>query len=226
MDNTSNIIELFPVPIYKTYLPKELSVVCNYFDGLKHWTGDGSEGSGSDYRNYGTHSEDTYVLDNPKCEEFAKYVLHHIDVYNRESLGYVNQEWMFSQSWISYKHPGQSHVYHTHPNSIISAVFFYGNVGDDTSKIVFHQNASFQKVDTVQLQNEEEKRYAWRSQGISFDFQPGTLLIFPSFLPHSVPENKTRIVRKSLSMNIVPKNGLGDKRMLTELLFKRFQNEE
>lgn len=225
MDNSSTIIELFPIPVYRTYLPKELSVVCNYFDKLKHWSGNGEDG-GTDYINYGTHSDDTYVLDNPECEDFAKSVLNHVDIYNNESLGYVNQEWMFSQSWVSHKHPGQSHAHHTHPNSIISAVFFYGEMSDDTSKIVFNQNSIFRGVDTVQLQVKENKKYAWRSQGISFNFEPGTLLIFPSFLPHSVPENKTRIVRKSLSMNIVPKKGLGDKRMLTELLFKRFQNEE
>ena len=115
MDNTSEIIELFPTPIYRAILPKELSVVCNFFVGLKHWSGVWNDGGGSYYINYGTHSDDTYVLDNPECEDFARTVLHHVDLYNNQSLGYVNQEWIFSQSWVSYKHPGQSHVHHTHP---------------------------------------------------------------------------------------------------------------
>jgi len=221
MNNSSSIIELFPIPIYRAYLPKELSVVCNHFNGLKHWSGDGRTDI-TDYNNYGTHSDDTYVLDNPECEDFAKTVMHHVDLYNEESLGYKNKEWVFSQTWVSHKHPGQQHAQHTHPNSIISAVFFYGEMGDDTSKIIFHQPSLHSKVDTIQIHTKQEEKYAWRSAGISFDFQPGTLLIFPSFLPHSVPENKTRLVRKSLSMNIVPKYGFGDKRMLTELLFERF----
>ena len=45
------------------------------------------------------------------------------------------------------------------------------------------------------------------------------LLLFPSYLPHSVPTNTTNYIRKSLSFNIVPKKGLGVEKHLTEFLF-------
>ena len=49
------------------------------------------------------------------------------------------------------------------------------------------------------------------------DSKPGLLLIFPSYFTHSVPLNKTQYTRKSVSMNIVPKGGMGDVNSLTEL---------
>ena len=50
----------------------------------------------------------------------------------------------------------------------------------------------------------------WNS--FSIPFEVGKFVLFPSYFQHSVPENKTKIVRKSVSMNIVPKGGLGDKK--------------
>ena len=38
---------------------------------------------------------------------------------------------------------------------------------------------------------------------------------------HSVPMNKTKYVRKSVSMNILPKGKIGDENSLTELIFDK-----
>ena len=53
----------------------------------------------------------------------------------------------------------------------------------------------------------------------SIPYEPGTLVLFPSWLPHSVPINNTSQVRKSLSFNCVPLNNLGNEEDLTELKF-------
>ena len=66
----------------------------------------------------------TYVLDEPECEDFKEYVLKEFKKYNYDVLGYNLDGWTFSQTWISHKQPGESHIPHTHPNSIISGVFF------------------------------------------------------------------------------------------------------
>jgi hypothetical protein len=51
------------------------------------------------------------------------------------------------------------------------------------------------------------------------DFHPGLLLLFPSYLPHSVPLNETNYTRCSLAFNVVPTIGFGSEDNLTELLF-------
>jgi len=50
----------------------------------------------------------------------------------------------------------------------------------------------------------------------SIPYEPGTLILFPSWLPHSVPINNTSQVRKSLSFNCIPSKGLGLEEDLTE----------
>ena len=52
-------------------------------------------------------------------------------------------------------------------------------------------------------------------------FKAGMLLLFPSHFRHSVPKNDTQYVRKSVSMNIVPKGMFGDPHSLTELQFQK-----
>ena len=72
------------------------------------------------------------------------------------------------------------------------------------------------------LREKPDKRpspFAWKT--FSVPFKPGTLLMFPSHFRHSVPKNKTKYTRKSVSMNIVPKGMLGDPHSLTELQFQK-----
>ncbi len=53
----------------------------------------------------------------------------------------------------------------------------------------------------------------------SIEFTPGLLLLFPSYLHHSVPLNKTEKTRCSLAFNVVPTVGFGEETSLTELKF-------
>ena len=46
---------------------------------------------------------------------------------------------------------------------------------------------------------------------------PGSLVLFPSFLPHSVSLNESSKVRKSLAFNSVTSYGIGSEAELTEL---------
>ena len=71
----------------------------------------------------------------------------------------------------------------------------------------------------IQTKFNKKNPNTWNT--FSIPFEVGKFILFPSYFQHSVPENKTKIVRKSVSMNIVPKGRLGDKTSLTELLFNR-----
>ena len=51
------------------------------------------------------------------------------------------------------------------------------------------------------------------------NYKPNTLVLFPSYLKHSVKQNLTNVCRKSLSFNIVPTIGFGEEGNLTELKF-------
>ena len=220
MDNF-DIASLFPTPLLKVEIPPELSTACNLFDNTEMLHKKPSQGE------YGLHSKNTYIMDEPECVDLKKFVLNLAKDFARNTLMYDYDEWTFSQTWVSWKEPGQQHVPHTHPNSVISGVFFYGYGEEGTPAIMFHKDeyqGTGQSIMLRQIPHDGKKvkelsPYAWKT--FTVPFQPGLLLLFPSYFRHSVPPNETQYTSKSVSMNIVPKGVLGDPNSLTELLFQK-----
>lgn len=212
MQNKHEILEIFPTTIYKTTIPEQLSSIVHFFD-------EQTMGTETDSDNYGFRSENSYVLNDPKCEQLRDFILSHVLVYG-QYLGYDYNEYRFSQSWISVKSPGQHHSAHTHPNSLLSGVLYYGPVLEQTSAISFHNSkmgVSVPHIAPKMVSNAQSLRYAQEKYTVMIE--PGLLLLFPSYLIHSVPLNKTEKPRCSLAFNVVPKIGFGNEKFLTELIF-------
>ena len=213
------IAPLFPTPLLRVDIPPELSTACNVFDNTQMLHEKESRGD------YGVHSKNTYIMDEPECVDLKKFVLDLAKDFAQNTLMYDYDEWTFSQTWVTWKEPGQQHVPHTHPNSVISAVFFYGYSEEETPAIMFHKHdfqgtgQSIMLKEVVPKKDEQVPPFAWKT--FTINFKPGMLLMFPSYFRHSVPVNKTQYTRKSVSMNIVPKGMLGDPHSLTELLFQK-----
>ena len=143
-----------------------------------------------------------------------------IQDFSDNTLLYNYDSYKISQSWISHKEPGQHHTMHTHPNSLISGVFYYGPVEEYTPAIKFHKITGAIGQSTIMPRVKADKRsskFAWME--FSVNFEPGLLVLFPSWLHHSVPQNITDSVRRSLAFNVVPTIGFGEEESLTELLF-------
>jgi len=216
MNDTLEIAALFPTPLLRIDIPPELSTACNVFDKTEMWLDKESRVE------YGLHSKNTYILDEPECVDLKKFVLDIAKNFAQKTLMYDYEEWTFSQTWVTWKEPGQQHVPHTHPNSVISGVFFYGFGEEGTPAIEFHKNDFQGTGQSIMLKEKQDKRssaFAWKTFHVPF--KAGTLLMFPSHFRHSVPRNETKYTRKSVSMNIVPKGVLGDSGSLTELLFQK-----
>ena len=211
-----DIAALFPTPLLKVNIPPELSIACNAFERAEMWTDKESR------MEYGLHSRNTYIMDEPECVDLKKFILNLAKDFAQNTLMYDYEEWTFSQTWVSWKEPGQQHVAHTHPNSVISGVFFYGYGEGKTPAIQFHKYDFQGTGQSIMLKENRDLRpspFAWKTFNIPF--KPGMLLLFPSHFRHSVPRNDTKYVRKSVSMNIVPKGMFGDPHSLTELLFHK-----
>ena len=133
MKQKKEILSLFPTPLYANSIPTHLSKACNLFDTTEM-------GHEKESRNeYGIHSKNTYIMDEPECAELKKYVLGEVLGFAQNTLCYDYPEYVFSQTWVSWKEPDQFHTAHTHPNSMISAVFFYGYAEENTPAIDFHR---------------------------------------------------------------------------------------
>lgn len=208
------IIELFPTPVFTTMVPERFSTIIPWMysqDILSEHV---------DEANYGQRSKNSYIMEEPETVELKKYILDLVQVYASQMLKYDYEEYKFSQSWLSYKHPGQHHTMHTHPNSMISGVFYFGEPSQDTPAIRFHKLIGGMNVGYISPKMKKDKRDSkYAIEYMSVDFKPGLLLLFPSHVYHSVPINNSENVRCSLAFNIVPKVGFGDETSLTELKF-------
>ena len=215
MQNNHQVLELFPTPVYVANLPPELSEVIPFLDKQ-------TPNSGSDEANYGERSANSYILNEPECTNMKSEVLSHVKEYSENVLLYEYDSYELSQSWVSRKQPGQHHTMHTHPNSLISGVFYYGQPSPETPAIKFHKMTGGFNVSYIQPRTKADKRsskFAWNEFAI--EFTPGMLLLFPSYLFHSVPINKSDTVRSSLAFNVVPKSNLGSEENLTELRYDK-----
>lgn len=209
----SEILELFPTPVYTTMIPVKLSSVIPFLDKQDMSTE-------HDEANYGRRSKNSYILNELECQGLKKFILNSIQDYADNTLLYNYGEYKVSQSWISYKEPGQHHMMHTHPNSLISGVFYYGAVEEKTPAIKFHKMTGSVNQGSIMPKMKADRRsskFAWSE--FSVNFEPGLLVLFPSYLHHSVPVNKSNSVRCSLAFNAVPTLGFGEEENLTELLF-------
>ena len=219
MSNTPNfnILELFPTPVFATQLPEVHGSVVEWF--YKQEMLGGGEEKGVDVANYGDRSKNSYILDEPECKDLKELLLGLTKTYS-DYLGYDYDEYKLGQSWLSYKHPGQHHNQHSHPNSLISGVFYFGQPEEKTPVINFHKMTGGINAPVISPKMKRDLQgIKYASETFSVSFTPGLLLLFPSYLYHSVPLNQTQTTRCSLSFNVVPGVGFGDEMTLTELKF-------
>jgi len=214
MNNNYKIIDIFPTPIFYDSLPIEFSELESFFDSQELYTSKNI----TNPITFGERSKNSYILNLPELSKLSEYILSLAITYGNEILNYNYDKYKFSQSWLSLKYPNQHHREHNHPNSLISGVLYYGDFLKDTPLINFHKMEmginSF-ILSPKQKQLGDNPKYS--SNQYTLSIQPGNLILFPSYLVHSVPENNTDQVRKSLAFNIVPEGGFGEESHLTEL---------
>jgi uncharacterized protein (TIGR02466 family) len=208
--NQAKIINLFPIPLFSIQIPEKFSSILSFFESLEL-------DPRVDTGNYGEKSKNTYILDEPECADLKKYILDLVKQYS-DLLEYDYDSYKFSQSWLTYKKPGQQHQLHNHPNSLISGVFYFGEIDEKTPSIVFHKIPTTDSVPFIAPKYSRGKN-PWNYHAFPIHPTPGMLLLFPSSVLHSVPLNNTDKVRCSLAFNVVPTEGFGEEITLTKLKF-------
>lgn len=218
--NRLQIEEIFPTPIVIEQLPKKFSSLTPYFNSQELISNNNSE------REFGRFSKNTYIFNEPECLELSKYILNRAYLYGYHCLGMASEssKYQFTQSWVSVKYPNEKHEYHVHSNSIISGVIFLQGTKNTPNLQFINQpdnirksSINFKERDADDMmENNSGYQCHHHNLGKSINFIPGLMVLFPSYLLHTVPVNKTSLPRKSLSFNIVT-NPIGDTNSLNEL---------
>jgi uncharacterized protein (TIGR02466 family) len=115
-----------------------------------------------------------------------------------------------TQSWSNYTEPGQYHHKHSHPNSIISGVF-YPQANRETDKIYFYKD----NYERIKITASEYNPY--NSESWWFEVGAGDLILFPSNLTHMVQTKQDDGTRISISFNTFVKGYIGSDESLTGL---------
>ena len=159
------------------------------YETLEQKTGWGYDGKG-----------DMRVLES--YPQIKKVLLDAFIPFAKEIMLFSN-EFDISTSWLTRMEKGDESPVHLHANSFWSGVYYYGEEYDDASPLAFEHPLSnhikdfgfFIKPDGINEYNGLENIiYPRKNQ----------LLLFPSYLKHSVYEQKSEKTRYSLAFNIVP----------------------
>ena len=111
-------------------------------------------------------------------------------------IGYREVE--VTACWATINAPGRGHAKHAHPNSFLSGVYYLQTQsGADT--INFHDP----RVQTAVIRPPVTELVAANADQVVISVTDGTLLLFPSWLEHSVDVNASPRMRISVSFNIM-----------------------
>ena len=199
---------LFPVALGSTELDRELTK--EELDFFKR-----TQESKDRVINHGnTHTNDHYILDNPELSELKKNLTEKVNLYFRDVYKIDEDIKIFiTISWVNYTETGEYHHAHSHPNSVISGVYY---IETDESDTITFSTPWLNKLTMFMNPTEYNQ---WNSEEWWYPTRKNTLLLFPSKLTHHVDQVKSDKTRISLAFNTFIKGKIGGSN-LSELFLK------
>ena len=124
------------------------------------------------------------------------------DIFDK--LNYNVQDIEITGMWGNILKPGETHPPHTHSNNFLSGVFYLES--DAETGIIFSDPRPAADV----LVPRKKTKTNENSNLLSYISKQNRLIIFPSWLVHWVPINKSKRDRISISFNIQVKGQVGE----------------
>ena len=196
--NKKEIYDIFPTPIFQYHIEdhKEIN-----FELEKHiYDLKKKDPKGNDRSNAGGwHSNNFDIInDGPpqrlifKFKDFLKSIV--TDDYGWK---YEKNKARIVAMWAIINKKDSFNISHNHPNCFLSAAY-YVKAPKDSGDIIFYE-----PNDAKSIRYPEVEKYT-RYSGTTVNFEPeeGKLLIFPSYLYHSVKANKSNEDRIVISFNV------------------------
>ena len=195
------LIPIFPTALGVVDLPRELTEQELLFFKKQETV----------YNQGNLTSKNNYILENPELADL-KYLLYYKaqEYFHRTVAPRYNNQIRITQSWINYNGKGQFHHKHSHPNSIVSGVYYIQS-DENTGKIHFYNE--YYK----QIRFESDHLNEYNSISYNIAAKKNRLVLFPSSLTHEVEELNSVIPRLSLAFNTFITGMVGEDNTLTGL---------
>lgn len=123
-----------------------------------------------------------------------------------------HQGLVITNCWANISRRGASHHHNTHPNNLLSGVY-YVRVPENAARIVFEDPRPQAHIMIPAYKCYTQQNAAQHP----FDVAEGQMLVFPSWLSHSVEEHESEEERTSIAFNCVPNGRLGYESGLLEI---------
>ena len=199
----SNIMGIFPTPIYGSKLNRPLSEEeLSFIDKTKEDV----------YKNKGnTTSKNKNILENEVFKNLKDDLYLRVKDYFDKVISSSNNITPYiTQSWLNYTETNQFHHKHSHPNSLVSGVF-YINCHEEYDKINFFNDNYKSIVLDVENWNLYNSETWW------VPVKTGDIILFPSSLTHMVETKQGNNTRISLAFNVFVKGNIGNEKNSTYL---------
>ena len=203
MKNNMNIIPLFAIPIVKTNIGRDFTKdEVNFITGLPMYK-DVDQGM------FNHRSKDFYLFDNfvEELKDIKNFCEHQLEQYLKEIEGADTDlaTLRITQSWLNTTKPQERHHLHYHANCYLSGILYIRCLPDDH---INFSNRSFGSYNNMEFPM--KKPTVWNVRTLAQNIIEGDLIIFPSWMQHSVDLNKTKNKdRISLSFNAFPIGKMG-----------------
>ena len=186
---------LFPTHlfIFENFLKQDTTEMKKYISDL--WVGRKYD------ENWQTKSADLH-----KKKEFEPFVkqLVHTNKEILKTLAYDVEDIIITDMWANVLKSGEGHRPHTHSNNFLSGTYYLQS--DQNASIVFHDPRPAADVIVPRRKNTTLNN----SSVLSYASKQNRAVIFPSWLPHWVQQNKSKHKRISIAWNIQVIGQLGE----------------
>ena len=139
-------------------------------------------------------STNNKVLEDPNLLDLKSFIQQKLDFYLKEIISPISKsvELYITESWLAETHKDQHHHAHSHSNSIISGVLYIDTIEKNGIQL-FSPHKSIIDIS----RDNRTKDYKF----IELIVSDGDLILFPSYLMHSVKKNNSNKTRLSLAFN-------------------------
>jgi len=192
---------LFPTPIYQADLREPLSdKILKNADKLMN----------NSLKNRGNKtSQDNHVLDKPLYLNLKKECQFHLDEYYKNIINTKNNVTPYiTQSWLNVTKENEYHHIHNHRNSVISGVVYFN--ADPSKDSIRIYKAKIGEDYCLRFLMYPKEYNTWNSESWALPVKSNSIMLFSSYLLHSVDVKNSNNTRVSLAFNTFIKGKLGD----------------
>jgi uncharacterized protein (TIGR02466 family) len=200
-----NLALLSPIPIYifnSSYRLNEEER--KFLDQLEYY----------DMVNGNYVSKDRSLLNHQEFFKLKQFLTGRLEQYLRRVVC-ISEGFSITDSWSAKNPKGTTHHQHTHTNSIFSGVY-YANC--NSGELIFHLSPVYSKEFNFSYKRNntnEVNATSW-----SIPVKTGDVVIFPSWVMHSVGENIDNVDREIIGFNAFVSDTLGDELQINRLNLK------